>query len=242
MVIGQIQPLIGTPAPDWTKTDDYPDPSTTSMEEIAEQFMRRNLAFKQAVAQIEKFFRPGPPAEVPELGLVNGIPALEYHYFGGLNQAVAWLIQEFAPKRWNDRIRPTATQSQEPPDTEHSFAPTLSQADIVVRFNPGCPIGPQLDAAKALLESEQLALRRRGEIAPTEHRKLVSGADKYRLYLRLLDAEVAGASRARMAEVLFAHMPNKHPEYHGNRAVRDSLKAAKKLRDGEYRNLPLTEK
>jgi hypothetical protein len=253
MITRNMRPLLGAPAPDWTNADDYPDPSSASVEDWVEEFKRRNPGFKKALAELEAFVRANFAAFAPESvfgfapeGLATGSPDSEPFYtplsplgqvYAEFNNRLAELFQ-FEPKRWTDDIRPGAISSE----PTHSFAPTQSSVDVLVRLNPNYPSAPQLDRAKALLERKQQSLPRDGGIAPIEHRKLVSGADKYRLYLRLLDAEVAGARGPRMAEVLFPHMPNKPLEYRGSRAVRDSLKAARKLRDGGYRSLPLTEK
>lgn len=56
-------------------------------------------------------------------------------------------------------------------------------------------------------------------------------------YLRLLDAEEAGASHDEMAAVLYPDMPNDPPEYQGRAKVQEALAAAKTMRDGGWRDL-----
>ncbi|MDQ3564748.1 MAG: DUF2285 domain-containing protein [Pseudomonadota bacterium] len=58
----------------------------------------------------------------------------------------------------------------------------------------------------------------------------IEGDHIYRTYLRLLDAELSGASRGEMAEILY-------PENPGADTVSKALSTAKKLRDCGYRDL-----
>ena len=58
-------------------------------------------------------------------------------------------------------------------------------------------------------------------------------------YVRLLDAEVDGASHDEMAAVLYPELPNDPPDYQGRAKVQESLAEAKGLRDGGYMELLL---
>jgi hypothetical protein len=42
-----------------------------------------------------------------------------------------------------------------------------------------------------------------------------------------------------MAAALYPHLTNSHPTYYAKKAVENNLAAAKRLRDGDYRNLLL---
>jgi hypothetical protein len=240
MVEWKGSPLLGGQECDWTRADDYPDPSSTSFEVLATEFMRRNPAFKEATdGLLETAHRTA--IEAIGLGPVSDIPwpVIESRSIL-LASMYAGLHQKFYPNCWTDRIQPSNAQSGVSP-TEHSSSPTTTRLDVGYRFNIEYPIEPQVEAARALLENKRKALVRDRKIVPIRNRRLVAKVENYRLYLRLLDARAAGASTREIATSLFPKIPNDYPDWRGDRAVRDNLRAARRLRDGDYRNLPLLE-
>ncbi|MFZ5659568.1 MAG: DNA -binding domain-containing protein [Pseudomonadota bacterium] len=124
-----------------------------------------------------------------------------------------------------------------PPIVDYSdegLVPTES-GEIAVLFNLAWPIEDQLEAAKeALLERrktwEQLAGFKR-------RRQARERSSSYKTYLRLLDAELTGASVSDMADVLFPHIRNIYPDFSANDRVKKSLQAARRMRDSGYRAL-----
>jgi len=112
-------------------------------------------------------------------------------------------------------------------------------AQFAIRFALEHPLAPQLAAAEQLLKTERDRLAEQKQIEPVTTR---NRARLYQTYLRVLDAEASGATIQEIAETLFPDRPNDYPDRTGDQAVRDALEAAKKLRDGGYRNLPLLQK
>jgi hypothetical protein len=116
------------------------------------------------------------------------------------------------------------------------------RAQFVICFNLEYPFEPQLAEAAKLLKEQRDRLEQQGEIQPINNRALLQKAERYRTYLQVLDAEAAGAGIREMAQLLFPNRANEYPNYLGDRAVRDALRAAKRLRDDDYRKLTLREK
>jgi hypothetical protein len=127
------------------------------------------------------------------------------------------------------------------PDREYWILPK-EHAQLAIRFNLEYPLKPQFAAAEKLLKEERDRLAKQKQIAPVTNRRRLKRAELYRTYLRLLDADASAAPVREMAQVLFPRRGNEYPEYRADHAVRDQLEAAKKLRDGGYRNLPLLQK
>ena len=73
-----------------------------------------------------------------------------------------------------------------------------------------------------------------GAINPKTSRKR---PEKYVLYLRILDAEEAGAEPKHIRDQLFPDIPDGYPDSKRQKALVDNRKAAQKLRDGGYRSL-----
>jgi hypothetical protein len=127
------------------------------------------------------------------------------------------------------------------PDREYWILPK-EHAQLAIRFNLEYPFEPQLAAVEQLLKEERDRLTKQRQITPVTNRRRLRRAELYRTYLRLLDAEASAAPVREMAQVLFPDRGNEYPEYRADHAVRDALEAAKRLRDGDYRNLPLLQK
>jgi len=110
----------------------------------------------------------------------------------------------------------------------------VSAENTYVEIKLALPIGPQMKRAEQVLAKLQADFKR-------QHPELIVNkrerSDKYRTYLQLLDAEEAGASRDDMVAALYPHIPNHPPDYQGRAKVKDSLAAAKRLRDRDYRYL-----
>lgn len=111
--------------------------------------------------------------------------------------------------------------------------PDLKSTEVLAVFDMAKPIQQQLEYFKELLEEDQNYLLAYTELNIPE----VKNKPGYRKdYIRILDALEVNAETKEIASVIFPSEENSKPEYHGNRMVRDSLVAAKKFRDGMYRN------
>ncbi len=106
--------------------------------------------------------------------------------------------------------------------------------DMAIVFNLAWPLIPQLTAAKGVLEGRAQHLAQAGKV---ERVQLRARVDNFPTYLRLLDAKAAEAGRREMADVIFPKVPNEYPSNLADARVRDSLRAAERLRDSDYRYL-----
>ena len=71
---------------------------------------------------------------------------------------------------------------------------------------------------------------------PTEKRATFH---KYQNYLRVLDAKVARVKNSAIAEVLYPYLKNNYDfGFQGDNQIKNDFKAAKKLRDSDFRYLP----
>lgn len=98
--------------------------------------------------------------------------------------------------------------------------PRIRQHECIVVFNLRHPVDLQLDRARHFLEREQRRFEdKRGRIAD------------YPLYLRLLDADAAGADYGEIAAVVYPEVEIRI----ARKRIEEDLKAAKRLRDVNYR-------
>ncbi len=108
--------------------------------------------------------------------------------------------------------------------------------EVLVRFNLEWSIEVQLENARKTLKSLRAYYRKNDAFEPIEKRTRLN---KFQFYIRLLDAEVSGAKAGEMAAVLLPNRDNSYPDYGADKNIRDGLKAAQKLRDRDYRYIPL---
>jgi hypothetical protein len=105
----------------------------------------------------------------------------------------------------------------------------VSVEKAYVEINLALPIGPQLKRAEQVLAKLRTDFKRQPPERPVSRRKRAS---HYRTYLRLLDADEAGASEDEMAALLPEDLKKKGSDL--GKAVKYSLDAAKRLRDRDY--------
>ena len=117
-----------------------------------------------------------------------------------------------------------------------SAFPEVDDFEVLVWFNLEWPLEPQLKRTEKFLRQEKsYSLKNKG-LRTVKTRMRV---ENYPRYLRLLDGETVSASTRKLATEIFPKETNDYPDYRGNAKVRDSLRPAKKLRDSDYRMLPL---
>jgi hypothetical protein len=136
------------------------------------------------------------------------------------------------PPPWEPVVKLHFTSEFIPYDANNSepvreVSGDLKRGQIVVWLDLGWPINRQLENAKKVFKMEST----RQGIASEPRRKRL---DKYRDYLRVLDASEAGVPPDEIAAAIFGHIKNEYPEYTGRHAVHDALNAATRLRDHNY--------
>jgi hypothetical protein len=116
--------------------------------------------------------------------------------------------------------------------------------DLRNHFDLMGPLDPRKSYAKSwfvgasirLIKGQSQSKRRPARLA-------VSGVkgrpDKYVTYLRTLDALASGASLDEIARVLHPELGNAYPDHRGRNRVKNDKRAAERLRDGDYRFIPM---
>lgn len=122
--------------------------------------------------------------------------------------------------------------SMVPADEPYSVRIELAPGDIAFVFNVTLPLTPQFERARKAVNQHADNLKIAGDGTMIERRNHLN---KWPLYLRVLDAEASGASFNEMAVILFPEKTNVYPDYEGQRAAKNALSAARRLRDGDYR-------
>ncbi len=122
------------------------------------------------------------------------------------------------------------------PEGRRKYVGRVKAFEVLVRFNLEWPIDVQLEMAQKTLKRARKYYKKNEAFEPIEKRNRL---DKFQLYIRLLDAKVSGAKAGEMAAVLLPNRDNSYPDYGADKNIRDGLKAAHKLRDRDYRFIPL---
>jgi hypothetical protein len=111
---------------------------------------------------------------------------------------------------------------------------SISASEIGFIFDMTLPLEGQF---KRALESAKSLQSYRKEQGVLQFKNTKVRLNKYMSYLRVLDADDAGALENKIEETLFPSLTNEHPDYRRRAALRDSRKAARRLRDQDYRLL-----
>ncbi|HEX9323011.1 MAG TPA: hypothetical protein VF913_12940 [Xanthobacteraceae bacterium] len=256
MTISNTQPAIPDWLPDWEDATQYPDPKTTSSRQWTWEFLRRNLEYQrlwneliapyydeikgyqsvaagkaaekraeadpiiQRLRAEKKAYRITPPhVEFEERFGIRFYPPPPWQEFKQAGRKPTFINEwlKFAAKLPR-RLMPEG----EP----YEIQVTLYDREVLIWFNLNYRLEDQIERARGLLEGRKKYLRGLGELK--EHRS--RDPRLYQTYLRLLDAEVSGASLTEMGKVLFALANGANPKA---RAF-DSLKSAKRIRDYGY--------
>ncbi|MDN5871749.1 MAG: DUF2285 domain-containing protein [Nitrococcus sp.] len=239
--------------PDWRDAHSYPRADELSHAQWAWEFMRRSAGYQAdyqrslATTNYAKTHR-GEFDDAPAALVGNCDPAaLE-------GESVAQYMERLYSERKRGRIDyvpycfrseyltgdplPDPSQNEQLPwfwgpqcsRLRSGAVDELSdQNRFVLSINLDEPAEPQFVRARRMFDREH---QLRGTV-----KKRRNHFSKYPLYLRILDADSAGASRKEMAAELFAHSPNEYPIYQANNRANDTLKAARAMREGGYREL-----
>jgi hypothetical protein len=109
----------------------------------------------------------------------------------------------------------------------------LREHEVGIILDKRLPRGPQIRAADAYFEEMQRTFD--GDVIEVRYHR-----DKWPNYLRILDAKAAGEKHDVIAAGLFPQLSNAYDDgYKGRKQVQNQLKAAQRLRDVDYRYIPL---
>jgi hypothetical protein len=110
------------------------------------------------------------------------------------------------------------------------------QGSASVLFDFGIPLEAQFHRAERYLRTLQEAYLKAGNLTlsrPRNHK------EKWRDYLRVLDAKVASIPTVSIAQTLFPKINNEYPDYAGSKSVNNYCRAALRLRDRGYKGILL---
>ena len=109
---------------------------------------------------------------------------------------------------------------------------------LILSFDLSLPLKIQFDRALAYAKFDQEMFRQRGG----QVRDLRPRIEKFPHYLRVLDAKLWGHTNSEIAAQLLPHIEDGHDSGHiASKRIHDDLRAAQRLRDLDYRWLPLAD-
>ena len=112
----------------------------------------------------------------------------------------------------------------------------LLQEQVAAIFDLRLPIKRQVELYRSRLRNLQKEYERKGLIEPVLKPKTQS--DRWRSYLRVLDAKTVGASNKEIYEVgVCDKRQDPNDRYYYSKVIRDALISAKKLVKGGYRDI-----
>lgn len=117
---------------------------------------------------------------------------------------------------------------------EAQFLTALPEQEAIV-FDYRKPLKPQLDAVMEHAEHRQKKLIEQSVITVPSSKNVSS---KWPIYLRLLDAELAGANEQEMGKEIYKGQDNSYPSRAVSSKISSNLEVAQSLRDHGYRWLP----
>jgi hypothetical protein len=112
---------------------------------------------------------------------------------------------------------------------------SLERHQVAYIFDLTRPLKRQFEMAEKSATREQEYRQESGAVNLKNSRN--RDAEKYVLYLRILDADEAGARSEDIGDRLFPDKQNDYPDMMRAQALYDNRKAARKLRDGGHRSL-----
>jgi hypothetical protein len=223
---------------DWRDKSLYPDPSVTTLQQWAWQFLRRNSEYRRLWKEIvEPEYDPKEAAEsVKQLKKRAGLfPFMFWQYFFRFPEFRIFVDQfkivSTPPNPAESNANPVflgnvLRYGLKSPSRYDKVHPELDDSEVLVLFDSNQRIEPQLTAVKELLKKRAAA---------TNNIKFRATPKTYQKYLRLLDAKEARATSTQIAKEIYPHLKNDYTRgRHGERQVRADFVVAKRLRDRDF--------
>lgn len=239
------------PIKDWKRPDQYPSEKGTSLKQWAWEFLRRNPGyqsfFARALKDRDNYIRETAPYDPTD------------PYESDLTQRDAWAGWEADNigdwiEKWGilrlgnpendtppdficfpvDLITHPSVSSIFASDREDGLVVGPEQYHVFVDVDLSLPLGRQWKTIIEALSVLKKALPDEPALGKSPSKELRNREDDWQIYLRLLDAESAGASRAEMVKALFPHQ-----DLGGStRKLDKGRRRAKELAQKEYKSLP----
>lgn len=216
--------------PDWSDANQYPKESSDwTYTQWAWEFLRRNQSYQSEFIETQNI-----PDGADKLCRSFEVARKYDLAVGMLNpfEVTAWKLPDESIFVRYPRFSVNEVDL---------FAPFK----VSLTFDISLPLDAQLREAKGMLELRVAELSKSkprlfSKVPPLIQKRERIPFQKLVNYLRVLDADQAGAAEPEIAKELFPKLDNDSmSKYAGNVRVQNHLMAAKKLRDGAYRKLSL---
>jgi hypothetical protein len=207
--------------PDWRDSAHYPDPADTSLNRWAWEFLRRNPTFEQEATEARKKHDEMKRAGLP-VSWSNSPLRIVLRRWGISHPILPeWKISD-APYHFD--VAPRMTRDAKVNGEWIEYA--LQRDDrLLLEFDLDVPIDPQLERARTTLIANQ-----RCKFPALTRRR--NQAQKFPLYLRVLDAQAVSAKTRTMLDVF-----SKDEQNVDDRMLGYWIRRATELRDSGYRKL-----
>ena len=244
--------------PNWRNVSEYPDARTTSRSSFAWEFLRRNPNYQHDWKWFHSLQLPDPDYGVAydddsmHLCWCNP-PARKGETFGEYRRRVdryelapwmsalarkygLWHLYDPSDSSVGDvfytRVLPAYLVNIG--EGEYAAMRAENTGEAIAKFNLSWPIDFQIQLIKGLLTAAQSQLAKMGRLEVHKPRTHVT---LFPAYLRLLDADLEQPVESNIREVadtVFPEKTNRYPEFSRDKAVRNGIKTARRLRDRDY--------
>ena len=224
--------------PDWQNVSAYPGDSQVTGSRWSWEFLRRNSQYQddydklaEGNSTLASLWRNLEMTDGLSSLAVNGKPKEIHEKETEGNAFIRAMQAKYGIRK--GLLPPAPWQADHANifelTTMYAYSGEKQPNEEILKFDLTMPFEPQLRMAKRILESHKYQ-----HIPDVRHR-----VDLFPQYLRLLDGEVSGATQDEMSKIIYPHIKNTHPDFSGRDRVKKALNAARRLRDGDYRLLPL---
>lgn len=215
---------------DWKNPNDYPSEKEAldaSLDLWAWVFLRRNQDFQNELAEAKKLPHSKSDDQGRPIGW-NQTPVGKVLAKWGVEypRLPEWVKAGISDSPVHFHTHPVHAATARIEGQLFRLMPE-SESRVVLEFDLAAPLAPQLARAKKILDASKDQIKER---LPKESRKQIA---LYPLYLRVLDALAAKASKAKMAEVFSLERPDAVTE----KDIDNWKLAAKAMASEGYRRL-----
>ena len=199
--------------PNWRDPSAYPDTKGLSPSQLAAEFLRRNRDYQSWWQDQLDADETGSITKLDFEGLKRFGLALPIGTDGIAHLAF---------------FLPTAARILN--------GSALRENDVAYVFDLSLPLDEQIAVAARDLKGFQQHRIKQGNTISAQGTKQVR-TQNYVLYLRILDAEVSGATDAEIGAAFYPELDDDYPDRRRTKRLSDDRKVAHRLRDGGYLRL-----
>ncbi len=228
--------------PDWRNETEYAIPENVKVHSYwAWEFLRRNPEYqkewllllragKRWKMKYQSPYLEQSDREIMQSAFHGGLNMKpgklnQFQIKFGLHNAEPPCVETYTPRFVHEQVLMEARSRN---GKVHVADIELLPEEIAVRVNLLWPLEPQLEA---LREKVAVVMDSKNMPQPTKRDFSI----KYPIYLRVLDAQLCGASMREMAQVIYPKYDCKRQDSQGYTTIKNDLRAAKILRDKDYR-------